>query len=110
MAAGFWVEDAEYRSAPEDPDSQVHHGMEAIRLQFQRWHDAYPDLTVEVLESWGNQDHVVLWVHLSGHGAGSGVPIEMELAHVVGLRDGRIAYIEEHFDKAEGLSAAGISP
>jgi ketosteroid isomerase-like protein len=54
-------------------------------------------------------DMVLVWVHLSGHGAGSGVPIEMELAHVLAMRDGKIAYIAEFFDRAEALEHVGIS-
>ncbi len=78
-------------------------------MQFQRWHDAYPDLWVRVVDIRVNGDKVLVWVHLSGHGAGSGVPIEMELAHVLGLRDGKIAYIAEFFDRAEALEHVGLS-
>ena len=56
-----------------------------------------------------NGHKVVAWVHLSGHGAGSGVPIEMELAHVLAFREGKIAYIAEFFDRGEAFEAAGIS-
>jgi ketosteroid isomerase-like protein len=107
--AGHWHEDGEYRSAREDPDSEVHRGLEAIRVQFQRWHDAYPDLWVTIVDIRVNGDKAVVWVHLSGHGAGSGVPIEMELAHVLAFRDGKIAYIAEYFDRAEAFEVAGIS-
>jgi ketosteroid isomerase-like protein len=107
--AGHWREDGEYRSAREDPDSDVHRGLDAIRAQFQRWHDAYPDLWVKVVDIHVNEDKVVAWVHLSGHGAGSGVPIEMELAHVLAFRDRKIAYIAEFFDRDEAFEAAGIS-
>jgi ketosteroid isomerase-like protein len=107
--ARAWHADGEYRSAREDPDSEVHRGLDAIRAQFQRWHDAYPDLTVRVVDIRVNGDMVLVWVHLSGHGAGSGVPIEMELAHVLAVRDGKIAYIAEFFDRGEALEAAGLS-
>jgi ketosteroid isomerase-like protein len=33
----------------------------------------------------------------------------MELAHVLGFRDGKIAYIAEYFDRAEAFEVAGIS-
>ena len=46
------------------------------------WHDTYPDLWVTVTDVRVNGDKVLAWVHRSGHGAGSGVPIEMQLAHV----------------------------
>jgi ketosteroid isomerase-like protein len=82
--------------------------MEAIRLQFQRWHDAYPDLRVEIRDTVASDDKVMLWVHLTGHGAGSGIPIEMELAHVIAVRDGKIAYVAEFFDRAEALEHVGL--
>ena len=88
---GFWHEDAEYHAAREDPDSAIHRGIDAIRRQFERWHEAYPDLRVEPLEAKGKGDRVFLWVRFTGHGAASGVPMEMELAHVYTMRDGKAA-------------------
>jgi ketosteroid isomerase-like protein len=52
---------------------------------------------------------VFAWVRFAGHGAGSGVPMEMELAHVWTLRDGRAARVLEYTDRAKGLAAAGLS-
>ena len=52
---------------------------------------------------------VFLWVRFSGHGEGSGAPVEMELAHVLTMRDGKVAQTVEYFDRAEALEAAGLS-
>ena len=89
--AGLWffTPDAEYHVAREDPDSAVHRGIDAVRRQFARWVEAYPDLTVEPLDAKGSGDMVFLWVRFSGHGEGSGAPVEMELAHVLTMRDAR---------------------
>ena len=106
---GFWREDAEYHAAREDPDSAVHRGIEAIRRQFDRWQEVYPDLKVEPLEAKENGDQVFLWVHFIGHGAESGIPMDMELAHVLTMRDGKVARLVEHMDKAEALKAVGLS-
>jgi ketosteroid isomerase-like protein len=83
-------------------------GIEAVRRQFQGWIDAYPDLTVEPLEARGSGEKVFLWVRFSGHGAASGIPLEMELAHVITMRDGRVARTVEFMDRAEALEAAGL--
>jgi ketosteroid isomerase-like protein len=104
----FFTEDAEYHTSREDPDSGVHRGIDAVRRQFARWVETYPDLRVEPLEAFGNGDKVFLWVRFSGHGEGSGTPVEMELAHVLTVRDGRVARTVEYFDRAEALEAAGI--
>lgn len=105
----YWHEDAEYHVAREDPDSEVHRGIEAIRRQVERWEEAYPDLKVIPLEAKGRGDRVFLWVRFVGHGAGSGLPIEMELAHVLTLAEGRVSRVEEYTDRAEGLAAAGLT-
>jgi ketosteroid isomerase-like protein len=103
-----WTDDPEYQAAREDPDSATHRGIGAIRAQFARWHEAYPDLQVEVLDAWASDKDVVAWVQFAGHGAGSGIPIEMELAHVYILEDGKIARIVEYFDRAEALRSIGL--
>lgn len=104
----FWHPDAEYYAAREDPDSAVHRGIDAIRRQFETWFDAYPDLTVEPLEAKAGGDQVFLWVRFKGHGAASGIPLEMELAHVITIRDGRAARTVEYMDRSEALQAAGL--
>jgi ketosteroid isomerase-like protein len=105
----FWHEDAQYHASREDPDSAVHRGIDAIRLQVGSWLDAYPDLKVEPLDSGENGDTVFLWVRFSGHGSESGVPMEMELAHVITMRDGRAIRLVEYSGRSEGLEAAGLS-
>ncbi len=104
----FWHPDAEYQAAREDPDSSTHQGIEAIRKQFARWIEAYPDLRVEPLETKANEDRVFLWVRFVGHGAASGAPLEMELAHVYTLRDGKATRCVEYMDRAEALEAVGL--
>jgi ketosteroid isomerase-like protein len=101
-------EDAEYVASSEDPDSDTHRGIEAIRRQFARWVEAYPDLRVEPLEVRSNRDKLFVWVRFVGHGAASGVPIDMELAHVSTVRDGKTLRVVEYFDRSEALKAVGL--
>jgi len=51
---------------------------------------------------------VFLWVRFIAHGAASGAPLEMELAHVYTFRDGRATRCVEYFDRSEALEAAGL--
>ena len=104
----FFTPEVEFHAAREDPDSAVHHGIDAVRRQYARWVEAYPDLTVEPLEAKGNGDKVFLWVRFTGHGGESGIPVDMELAHVLTMRNGKAARIVEYFDRAEALEAAGL--
>lgn len=105
----FWHPDAEYHVARDDPDSAVHRGIEAIRQQFASWEEAYPDLRVEVLDARANGDQVFLWVRFVGHGAISGIPLDMELAHLYTMRGGKAAKVVEYMDRDEALAAVGLS-
>ena len=105
----FFTPDAEFHAAREDPDSAVHRGLETVRAQYARWVDAYPDLTVDPVEARAAGDKVFLFGRFSGHGEASGAPVEMELAHVLTMRNGKVARIAEYFDRAEALEAVGLS-
>ena len=104
-----WHEDAEYLSAPEDPDSAMHRGIEAIRRLFASWREVFPDLRVEVHETRANRNQVFAWVRFAGRGAASGLPIHMELAHVYNMREGKAARLVEYVDRTEALEAVGLA-
>ena len=105
----FWHPDSVYVNDANDPDPGIHKGIGAVRGQIARWVEAYPDLQVDPLEIQTNGDLVFLWVRFSGHGAGSGVEIDMELAQVLTVEGGRTRRLEEYSDRAAGLEAAGLS-
>ena len=105
----FWHSDGAYVNDANDPDPGIHEGIEAVRRQVVRWVEAYPDLQVDPLEVRSNGDLAFVWVRFSGHGAGSGVPIDMELAQVLTIRGGKTLRLEEYSDRAEALEAAGLS-
>jgi ketosteroid isomerase-like protein len=59
-------------------------------------------------ENVESAEELVRSVRFTGHGADSGIAMEMELAHVVALGGGRTRRIKEYFDRAEALEAAGL--
>ena len=100
--------DAEYHTDSRDPDSTIHRGVDAITRHLANWFEAYPDLRVEPVEAKASGDKVFVWLHFSGHGAGSKVPIDMELAHVITLRDRKWTRTVEYADRADALEAFGL--
>ena len=54
-------------------------------------------------------DRALVWARWSGHGTGSGVPIEMEMAQVITFGDGKIRRIEEYMDRAKALDAVALA-
>jgi ketosteroid isomerase-like protein len=109
LARELYHHDAVYVNSREDPDHGAWEGIDAIEELAQSWVEAYPDLVVEPLEVLANGDTVFAWTRFSGHGAGSGMSIDMQLAHVVTIEDGKIRRLEEYMDRAEGLHVAGLA-
>jgi ketosteroid isomerase-like protein len=105
----IWHPDGVYVNSASDPDPATHRGIEAVRRQVLQWVEAYPDLQVEPLEIRVNGDLAFVWVRFSGHGAESGIPIEMELAQVNKVEGGKLRRLEEYQERADGLAAAGLS-
>jgi ketosteroid isomerase-like protein len=105
----WWHDDGEFINAREDPDHATHRGVSAIRAQAKAWFDAFLDLRVEPVEIRANGDRVFVWTHMFGHGADSGIAMDMELAQVVTLEGGRIRRVEEYFERSEALEAVGLS-
>jgi len=102
------TEDMEYWTSSQDPDTGIHRGIDAARAQYARWVEAYPDLRVEPLDAKGKGDKVFLWVRFVGHGSTSGLGVEMEMAHVITMRDGRFARVVKYSDREQALRAVGL--
>ena len=104
----YYHADAEWHVAREDPDSAVHRGVAAITKHHERWIESYPDLRLKGSEAKANGDRVFAWVRVVGHGAGSGLPVDMRLAHVLTFRDGKIARVGVYYDRSDALKAVGL--
>jgi ketosteroid isomerase-like protein len=107
--ADWWHPDGEYINAREDPDHAIYRGFEAITKLFASWFEAYLDIRVVPLEVRVVGERVFAWTRYSGHAASSGLAIDMELANMLTLEDGRIRRLEEYLDRAEALEAVGLS-
>ena len=108
LAADWWHADGEYVNSREDPDHATYRGIDAIEKLFASWIEAYPDIRVLPVEARANGECVFVWVRFSGHGAASGMPLEMEMAHIITLEGGRIRRLEEYFNRREALKAVGL--
>ena len=104
----FWHPDAAFVNLPNAMEPGSHQGRDAVWLQIRRWVEAYPDFQIEPIELRPNGDRVFAWVRASGHGAASGIPIDLEAAEVITLEDGKVRRNEWYPDREEGLRAAGL--
>jgi len=98
-----------WQAAREDPDASLHVGRDGIRKYAEQWIEAWDDLRAEPLEIIEKGGCIVVWVRLTGRGRTSGLPLDMEQAQVMTLRDGMVLSVHEYFDRAEALQAAAQS-
>ncbi|MFN2616720.1 MAG: nuclear transport factor 2 family protein [Thermoleophilaceae bacterium] len=108
VLAETYHSDAEWTTAREDPDPATHRGLEAIRGYFAQWTGMFDGIDLRADELIDAGDKVFAWIRISGQGAASGTTTEMEQAQIWAFRDGKVVRVEEYFDRAEALEAAGL--
>jgi ketosteroid isomerase-like protein len=107
--AEIYAPDVTWTTAREDPDSDTYRGLEEVERLFDTWRGMFPSLEIDSDEYLESDDRVLTWVRLSGTGGGSGAGVDMEQAQVWTFRSNKAIRVEEYFDRAEALEAAGLS-
>jgi ketosteroid isomerase-like protein len=103
--------DPEYELVPPFayPDAESsYRGEGALRRWFQQMNEIWDDFRVEPESFCDAGGQVIVFVRVSGAAKQSGAALGVPTAHVVTLRDGRIARTDIFLDRAEALQAAGL--
>jgi ketosteroid isomerase-like protein len=92
---------------PTLPNSGTFHGHEGYMTWLGRWLEAWDDFHIEVrgMEAVGER-HVVTAIHQSGIGRGSGIPVEMDVAYMLDIRDGKVIALQMYLSRDEATSVA----
>jgi ketosteroid isomerase-like protein len=98
----------EARFADELPDVETYQGREGARRMFAEWLEPWDEYRQGVLDLVDAGDSVVITYDCHGSGKGSGAGVDMEVTHVLTVRDGKIARLREYMTKSEALEAAGL--
>jgi ketosteroid isomerase-like protein len=85
-----------------------HHGHEGYREAWRRLLEAFEDLRWEPEELIDAGDGLISVNRWSGHGAGSGVPVNQLMFQVYTLRRGLVVKQEDFAERGEALEAAGL--
>jgi ketosteroid isomerase-like protein len=105
---GMMAPDLEWHVDPQDPDTTVHRGPEAVKRYGLSWAEMM-DARVEVREVFeASDDQVVAWTRVESRGELSGVPAGQDYAFIFKLRDGLVVRVQETQDKREALEAVGL--
>jgi ketosteroid isomerase-like protein len=83
-------------------------GVDAALWNRNAWLDTWDEYRQDVEEVIEEGDSVVALVHIKARGSGSGVEVDIRFYPQFKVRDGKVAYIYDHEDRAEALEAAGL--
>jgi ketosteroid isomerase-like protein len=90
------------------PES-TYHGIEGVERFLSEWRDIWDGLEVDVEDVRAAPDgRVVSLILQRGRGRSSGLAMEMEMAQVATLRNGKVTRLDNYEDRAEALEAAGL--
>jgi ketosteroid isomerase-like protein len=107
----IWDRDVDHRAiegAPDDVGPIL--GRDAMRRYYGEWYELFDDLVAVVEEVIDARDGVIVTVlHVSGRAKASGAPVDMRVANVYTIRDGRIVRGREYLTREEALKAAGLA-
>jgi uncharacterized protein len=83
-------------------------GREAVRAMWERWDSTWDELETVPEEFVDAGSQVLVTVHYSARGRGSGIKYEERLFDLYTFRDGQCVRKQEFRERSEALDAAGL--
>ena len=91
------------------PERQVYDGVDGLREFISDWFGTWePGWEFAVTELREVGEMVLVLIEHQGRSKEGGVPVEMEIAHVLDFEDGRQSRLRAYMGHAEGLAAVGV--
>ena len=91
-----------------DPDGATYHGKEGFLQATADWIEGFQDWTATPRQFIDANDYVLVSVHQTARGEGSGVPVESEFWFLFFVRETKIAQVSFHPREAEAFRLAGL--
>jgi uncharacterized protein len=104
----FWHEDAIYVNPPYAMEGGTREGRDAVVEIWNGLHSLFEYDSVEVQEITEGPEGVLVVVRYHGRGKASGAPVDVPMAHVVSMRDGRVTRLAWYGTREEAAEAAGL--
>jgi ketosteroid isomerase-like protein len=104
----FLDPDVEVRDPPESPDAQVWHGHEGYRRSVEQFMAAWEHASMEPEEIIDAGDKVLARVRYHARAKDQGIELELDVFHVVTIREGKAILIEVYGDEAKARRVAGL--
>jgi ketosteroid isomerase-like protein len=84
-------------------------GLEGVHQWQGLMNEIWADWDFQAERFFDAGDEVAVFVRTSGTARQSGAPVEISVAHVLTLRDGRVTRLKVFLDRHEALEALGLS-
>jgi ketosteroid isomerase-like protein len=91
-----------------DPDDAVFHGREGFLRAQLEWTEGFSEWSQSREECIDAGEHVIVRVHQTARGAGSGVPIEGDYWLVFTLAERKVTRLDIYSKETDALNAAGL--
>jgi ketosteroid isomerase-like protein len=95
--------------APFENNHTLSHGLDGAKQIRTAWLEAWAEHRLEVEEMLEAGEELVVTIQIVSRGRESGVEVDVRLYGHMRVRDGKVAYLYEHVDRADALRAAGIT-
>jgi hypothetical protein len=82
-------------------------GHDGVRRWWASFHEAFPDWRVELLDIRSAPSQTIAKIRLTGHGGGSGLPVDLTTWHDVRWRDDKMLRLLPHETQEEADAALG---
>ena len=105
-----YAPDAELRWEASWAGKREYRGRDGVIEAFSAWVEPFSEYYVEALDYIEVGDRVVMPTRQRGTGRASGAPVEIDVTHVIGFRDGMIVTVDEYATVEQGLAAARAAP
>jgi|SRR5215204_3460453 len=109
MFGDFFDADLTWHLPPEYPEgAQLARGRDGLRAFIAMLREAWSEWRFVPERFFDAGDRVLVFVHVVAVGRESGVPIDLETAHLWTIRDRRARSARIYRDRSEALEAAGL--
>jgi uncharacterized protein len=106
----YFAPDYELIPPPSYPDiATSYRGLEGSHRWQQLMDEIWEDWHLDAERFFDAGEEVVVFVRTSGTARQSGAPVEISVAHVFTLQEGRVTRLEVFLDRHEALDAVGLS-
>jgi ketosteroid isomerase-like protein len=110
VSGDFFAEHCHYEDFPEMADGATYVGADGLRERTMRFAEIWGDFVMEPREFLdGGDQFVIAVIDMTGHGKGSGAPLDAEAFFVYELEAGLIVRDRAFTSRRQALEAAGLT-